>query len=275
MPDEIVPQEETAEESVEVVESDTTEEENVDDESAEETPKSGEETTEETEAESTEPDDKGKTPKVVEELKQQRKMRQDLEVEVAMLRQQQAQSQQPSAAQAMPQVDPNEPKIESYESFEDYQRAFSKYQWDQMQNQFEKQKTEQKWSDNYRQAMTDIPDFDYVIRTAKIPLPNEVLDVIKSSDLGPQVAYYLAKNPQEAYKLHGLSALAAAKEIGKLELSIANSKKVIKKNSVSRAPEPIAPTAKSAGKTVKDPMDMSDEEFIRMADEREYGKSAF
>jgi hypothetical protein len=45
-------------------------------------------------------------------------------------------------------------------------------------------------------------------------------ETIKSSDIGPDLAYWLGSNPKEADRISRLSPLLQAREIGKIEAKI-------------------------------------------------------
>jgi hypothetical protein len=63
-------------------------------------------------------------------------------------------------------------------------------------------------------------------------------ETIHSSDIGPDLAYYLGSNPKEADRISRLSPYLQAKEIGRLEAKLV-SEPVTKR--VTNAPEPIQP----------------------------------
>lgn len=93
-----------------------------------------------------------------------------------------------------------------------------------------------------------VSDFRQVV--AKHPrdggpaISDVMLAAIKESELGPEIAYHLGKNPDESYRIYGLSAVAQAKEIGKIEAKLTNNSPEVKK--VSNAPEPINPVGSRA-----------------------------
>jgi hypothetical protein len=62
------------------------------------------------------------------------------------------------------------------------------------------------------------PDFDEVLADADdLIVSNAVIAEIVESEHGPELQYYLAKNPDEAKRLSGLAPLALAREVGKIE----------------------------------------------------------
>lgn len=102
-------------------------------------------------------------------------------------------------------------------------------------------------------------DFDQVVRTD----PNEggpaisayMMEVIKESDIGPEVAYYLGKNVAESHRIFALSPLQQAKELGRIEASLSSGNTPPARRT-SSAPDPIKPVAGNRGTTLK--VDVSD-----------------
>ena len=76
---------------------------------------------------------------------------------------------------------------------------------------------------------------------------------IQSSDVGPDLLYWLGTNPKEADRISRLNPILQAKEIGKIEAGLASNPPVKK---TSTAPAPIAPvTARSTGYSQYDTTD--------------------
>jgi hypothetical protein len=74
------------------------------------------------------------------------------------------------------------------------------------------------------QAKKDIPDFQEVIEAAdrvKTVVPDHVKAAIVESELGPQLAYHLAKHPEEQKRIFALPIAKALLELGKIELKYA------------------------------------------------------
>lgn len=113
----------------------------------------------------------------------------------------------------------------------------------------------------------DHPDFDEVIEEAgDIKLSLTVQETILSSELGPHLAYALAKDPDELERINRLPPIAAARELGKLEARLSESPKETKPR-ITKAPPPPRPVSGKSEKTVKksiyDP-DLSFEEYERL-----------
>lgn len=109
------------------------------------------------------------------------------------------------------------------------------------------------------QARSRLPDYDEVVGMSDAPMSQPMAEAIVDSDVGPQVTYYLAKNPQEAARIAGLSPVKAIREIAAIEAKI-------KAPAVPTAKATSAPTppthASGRGTTAsKDPSRMSMDEF--------------
>jgi hypothetical protein len=94
------------------------------------------------------------------------------------------------------------------------------------------------WSDAEAEAEDRYDDYLTVTRNPALQINNSMLEVIQQSDVGPDLAYFLGKNPAEAERIAKLSPLVAAKELGKLETKI-SAKSVAK--SAPALPDPIEP----------------------------------
>lgn len=87
-------------------------------------------------------------------------------------------------------------------------------------------------------------DFDEIVRSEDLQISPVMADVIRESDIGPQLAYHLGKNPDIALDLSRQSPLAAVQEMTKLELKLESELSKSPKT-VSDAPPP--PTSKVKG----------------------------
>lgn len=82
-----------------------------------------------------------------------------------------------------------------------------------------KQRTES-WAKNQAAVRQAIPDYDEVVGLSEVVVAPHVTDTILESDRGPEVAYYLAQHPEKADQINGLSPIAAARAIGRIEASL-------------------------------------------------------
>ena len=105
------------------------------------------------------------------------------------------------------------------------------------------------WSNRVNDFRAKTPDFDDLVGSADVVVSNEVRDAIFESEVGPQLLYHLAENPDIAKKLQGLSPISALRMIGKLEAKFeeaptSNPKETVAKT--SKAPPPISPIKAAA-----------------------------
>ena len=109
------------------------------------------------------------------------------------------------------------------------------------------------YHDLEEEARAKYDDFEQVAYNPKLPITNVMAETIQSSDVGPELAYYLGSNPKEADRISRMSPLSQAKEIGKIEAKLASDPPVRKTTS---APSPISPvTARSSGAPSHDTTD--------------------
>jgi hypothetical protein len=96
-------------------------------------------------------------------------------------------------------------------------------------------------------------DFEQVAYNPKLTITGVMAETIQSSDVGPEIAYYLGSNPKDADRISRLPALAQAKEIGKIEAKLASDPPVRRTTS---APAPISPvTPRTSGSPAYDTTD--------------------
>ena len=96
-------------------------------------------------------------------------------------------------------------------------------------------------------------DFEQVAYNPKLSITNVMAEAIQSSDVGPELAYYLGSNPKDADRISRLTPLSQAKEIGKIEAKLATDPPMKKTTS---APAPISPVnARSSGSPAMDTTD--------------------
>ena len=108
----------------------------------------------------------------------------------------------------------------------------------------ERAKTMETWANRVQDFRDKTPDFDDLVGSADVVVSNEVRDAIFESDVGPQILYHLAENPDVAKKLQGMTAIGALRMIGKLEAKFEESPAPTPKETAvktSKAPPPITP----------------------------------
>lgn len=166
------------------------------------------------------------------------------------------------------------PTPDKFTDYADYVEALTEWKADQKVNealakrdQQQAEKAQQSVQETKAKTFVErqatvrqsIPDYDEVMTAAAdIRVAQHVHEVLLDSDRGPELAYHLAKNPDEAARISALSPLAAARELGRLEASL--EKPATASKPVSKAPAPIKPIVTGATST-QDPSRMSMDEY--------------
>lgn len=122
------------------------------------------------------------------------------------------------------------------------------------------QQAHQTWIDRQAKAAEKHEDyFEAVVEGADkgawVCTP-DMAEAIKESEQGAEVAYHLAKNPDEARRIAGLSPYSQIRELGRIEAGLTGAA-APKSNPVTAAPEP-PPQARGAGGKFKVAADTSD-----------------
>ena len=169
---------------------------------------------------------------------------------------------------------------EQFESTDAYVDALAAQKAEQLLAQREQNKQQaellESYHDREEKAREKYDDFEQVAYNPKLPITDVMAQSIQASDIGPDVAYHLGANPKEAERISRLSPILQAKEIGKLEATLAVNPPVKK---TSNAPTPISPiTARSTGSPAYDTTDprsiktMSTSEWIEADRQRQMKK---
>ena len=101
------------------------------------------------------------------------------------------------------------------------------------------------------------PDYDAVLQSAAVNVSQAVMETILESDDGPAVAYHLAKNPTELYRLNAMSERQQVLELGRISARLSAK---VPERKVTQAPPP-APAVKATGSGSKSVSDMTDKEY--------------
>ena len=172
------------------------------------------------------------------------------------------------------------PSIEQFNSPDEYAEVLAERKAEELLARREQAKAQSAIVESYHDLEEDArnkyDDFEQVAYNPKLPITDAMAQTIQSSDVGPDMAYYLGSNPKEAERISRLAPLQQAKELGKIEAKLAESP-VVKKT--SSAPAPIAPiTARSTGSPATDTTDprsiksMSTSEWIEAERQRQIKK---
>jgi hypothetical protein len=216
------------------------------------------------EGESTKPEDKNPDPpKENKENHDVRRMRKFMErafkAEAELKAFQTMQAQQAAAAQ-----ETGEPKRDQFQDDLSYLEARQDYRLKKIQETIKPVERHDtgNWYDREEKAREVYPDYDEVIEDAvDVMIPPVAVEAINSSELGPDLKYYLAKNPKEAEKLMRTEKpVDQARIIGQIEAKI-EAKKNLKPVKTSAAPKPIAPVKTTSGEVNVDPDQMSEKDY--------------
>lgn len=152
------------------------------------------------------------------------------------------------------------PKPEDFDSPEEYDAARIDYAVDrklearlaadkaaaeQRAAQEAQQSAQQRFNTSMNAARAKNADFAEVIAGATSPVTPAMRDAIIDSNIGGEILYHLAKNKAEAERIAALPAVAAIREIGKIEAALtapppaATPGAAPTKPAVSNAPDPV------------------------------------
>lgn len=148
---------------------------------------------------------------------------------------------QPAAAGKPPAAEPappgaaaatGKPEAKNFDSYESYVEALTDWKIGQTKATEAKAQSEAAraaadqaagvaWNERTEAAKATHSDFDAVMaEAAELPISKAMHVTIFESEHGPEVAYFLAKHPDEAARIAKLSDFAAAREIGRIEGAI-------------------------------------------------------
>jgi len=138
---------------------------------------------------------------------------------------------------ATPPTDPND-----FETAQQYAEALAEQKAQELlaKREAARQQAEivEAYKDREEEAREKYEDFEQVAYNPNLPVTDHMAQAIQSSDIGPEVIYYLGSNPKEAGRISRLPPILQAKEIGKIEANLASNPPVKK---TSTAPAPLAP----------------------------------
>ena len=190
------------------------------------------------------------------------------------------QQQQPPQQQQRPAN--AEPKQEEFQDYETYDNARIEYRVAQALNAREKQMEQQRaqqreqeqvqgWHERVGQFRNEVQDFDDVLGNVDhIEIPKALQQAIIEDELGPKLAYELARQPDHFEKIAKLSPLGAIKALGEFKASLNAVKAAPPRKPVSNAPEPIRPVANGANGTVHKSLDQLPlRDYIKLRNKQE------
>lgn len=171
-----------------------------------------------------------------------------------------------------------EPKPEDFKTVGEYTRALVKYEAEQAGKKGQQNAVQERQQAHANQIISEFgkrqadfmkatPDYEEVLSDCDVDVPPLAQQYLVESEFGPQLAYHLAKNPDDITRLQKLSPARQLAELGKLEARFEkpadapNKAAAGSQNGVSRAPAPIQPLEAKTTPVVKDPSQMSFQEL--------------
>ena len=134
------------------------------------------------------------------------------------------------------------PSVDAFNSPEEYAEVLAERKAEELIARREQARAQSELLESYHdreeEARNKYDDFEQVAYNPKLPITDVMAQTIQSSEIGPDMAYYLGTNPKEAERISRLSPFMQAKEIGKIEAKLSDNPPVKK---TSSAPAPIAP----------------------------------
>ena len=154
---------------------------------------------------------------------------------------------------SVPAVPSELPPPDQFDSVETYAKAYAEQMLREREVQKQRSEYVEAYHDREEDARGKYDDFEQVAYNPNLRITTVMAETIQTSDVGPDVAYYLGSNPKEADRISRLSPILQAKEIGKIEATLVSNPPVKKSSS---APTPISPvTARSNGTSTYDTTD--------------------
>lgn len=168
----------------------------------------------------------------------------------------------------------NPPKEEDFKDWFEYERALNAYEVDKriatrdVRRRAEEAKTAHQeaarellneYQQRQREAKAHITDYDAVMKgAASLSVSHAVGQLLLESEKSAVIEYHLAKNPDVLDRLNGLSPIAAAKEIARLEdrLALPNPK------TATKAAPPVS-SPKGSTAAPPDLSKMSMDEYVK------------
>lgn len=132
----------------------------------------------------------------------------------------------------------------------------------QMRQQEQQKVAQTEANDRIAKVRETLPDFDEVVGNSDIVLPEDVHAELAASEVGLQIAYELAKNPEMAEKLTRLTPAGRQRELLKMELRIESQVPTATAPKVAPKPMPV-PSGTGGGSPRPDLNRMSVEDFVK------------
>jgi hypothetical protein len=125
----------------------------------------------------------------------------------------------------------------------------------------QQQQVAETWTKKVEAASGRYSDFHDVATRSDLPITPVMAEAIADSDIGPDVAYYLGKNPAEAARIAALSPAKQAREIGRLEARVDADLKAASRQQSSAPPPPSTLKGGSGNASNLKPWDLPMDQF--------------
>ncbi len=178
------------------------------------------------------------------------------------------------------------PREELFETYEEYEDALVDWKLDQREAKAKERAIQERQEAESRAKMSKVDvalakgaeaheDFEDVVRNPALKFTQGMVEAVVESEHAHDIMYYLGKNPAESERIAGLSILAAAREIGRIEAKFekgnetGSDQKEAEQKRKTNAPEPIKPVKGGSGTVRKDPSKMTMKEYAAARDKGE------
>ncbi len=178
-----------------------------------------------------------------------------------------------------------EPNPNDFDDYESYLKAHAQWVKEEVKRELAQQQSGQQstvdpdeieLADRVNNILIDAAarydDFEeVVVQNTSLPITEEMVRVVSESDQAADILYFLGKNPRIAENLSGLSGIALAREVGKLEATLRSGQPAKSRKQVTKAPAPINPT-NDVGPSEVDEDNLSIEEWIERRNRQVFGQ---
>lgn len=120
---------------------------------------------------------------------------------------------------------PGKPSPDKFDNYADFVEALTDWKSDQKISKAfadrSAQAAQETAQETFKERVIEFakatPDYVDVVGNSNVPIADHVAEHLTESEVGPQLAYHLAKNPDIAQRLNAMTPNAAAREVGRLE----------------------------------------------------------
>jgi hypothetical protein len=143
-----------------------------------------------------------------------------------------------------PQAEPLQQKVgppDRWDDPEGYDQWLIEQAVARTEEKFSRTQATRSFEEREAQVRASRPDYDVVVRDPSLPITPLMADVIRESEKGPEIAYYLATNRSELAQIASRPPHLQAKALGRIEASL---------TTPAPAPATIKPIPHAPPKTV-------------------------